>query len=139
MVEAVKPNLTTLADIGSYMKMIVEEPVRIDEDAAAILRETETQMVLRTLLQLIEEGKFSHEDFYSQVMTALRKITGARGKRLFMPVRAALTGTTRGPELDKIFVLLGEQSVKERLKKALNMQGNFSCPSFFLLIQIFSG
>lgn len=126
MVEAVKPNLTTLADIGSYVKMIVEEPVRIDEDAAAVLRETETQMVLRTLLQLIEEGKFSHEDFYSQVMTALRKVTGARGKRLFMPVRAALTGTTRGPELDKIFVLLGEQSVKERLKKALNMQGNFS-------------
>jgi len=120
MVEAVKPNLATLADIVPYMAMLDDEQFQIGEDAAVILREEEAQTVVMALLKLIDDGGFAGEDFYPQMMTKLRAETGVKGKRLFMPVRAAITGTTRGPELDKIFPLLGKQSVLERLKKALS-------------------
>jgi len=119
MVEAVKPNLATLADIGPYMAMLDDEQFQIGGDATAVLREDEAQTVIRKLLKIIDDGAFAGEDFYPQMMTMLRTVTGVKGKRLFMPVRAAITGTTRGPELDKIFPLLGKQSVLERLKKAL--------------------
>ena len=36
------------------------------------------------------------------------------GKALYMPLRAALTGKTRGPELEKVFVLLGKEKVSRR-------------------------
>ncbi len=42
--------------------------------------------------------------------------TGAKGKELFMPIRAALTGKVYGPELDKVFAILGEDAALKRLK-----------------------
>jgi len=120
MVAAVQPNLSVLADIGPYLAMLVKDEFPVEDDAASLLREENSQAVIRALLSLIEEKDFSREDFYPQVMTQLRNATGVKGKKLFMPVRAALTGSTRGPELDKIFSLLGRQSVLARLKKALH-------------------
>ncbi|SEM72655.1 nondiscriminating glutamyl-tRNA synthetase [Syntrophus gentianae] len=120
MVEVVQPNLATMTDIGPYLVMLASEGFPIEEDAASLLQEKDSQAVIRALLPLIEEGDFSREDFYPQVMTRLRNVTGVKGKKLFMPVRAALTGSTRGPELDRIFSLLGRQSVTARLSKALS-------------------
>lgn len=120
MVAAVQPNLAVLADIGPYLAMLVKDEFPVEDDAASLLQEENSQAVIRALLLLIEEKDFSREDFYPQVMTQLRNATGAKGKKLFMPVRAALTGSTRGPELDKIFSLLGRQSVMARLKKAFH-------------------
>lgn len=57
--------------------------------------------------------------FYAKVTRAVREKTGLRGKDLFMPIRSALTGRTRGPELDKIFSLLGKESLLKRVEKAL--------------------
>jgi nondiscriminating glutamyl-tRNA synthetase len=41
--------------------------------------------------------------------------TGAKGKELFMPIRAAITGKINGPELDKVFAILGRDCVLKRL------------------------
>ncbi len=120
MVEVVQPNLATMTDIGPYLAMLASEGFPVEADAASLLREKDSQAVIRALLPLIEEGDFSREDFYPQVMTRLRNVTGVKGKKLFMPVRAALTGSTRGPELDRIFSLLGRHSVTARLSKALS-------------------
>ncbi|OPY13965.1 MAG: Glutamate--tRNA ligase 1 [Syntrophus sp. PtaB.Bin001] len=126
MVDAVKPNLETLADIGSYMAMLADEQIRIGADAASLLREEEARAVIRALLQLLENDALPAEDSYPQLMTTLGKTAGVKGKKLFMPVRAALTGATHGPELDKIFALLGKKSVMKRLKKALALEESFS-------------
>ncbi|OPY87104.1 MAG: Glutamate--tRNA ligase [Syntrophus sp. PtaU1.Bin208] len=120
MVAAVQPNLATMADIGPYLAMFVNEGFPVEDDAVSLLREKDSQALIRALLPLVEDGDFSREDFYPQVMTQLRNVTGVKGKKLFMPVRAALTGSTRGPELDKIFSLLGRTLVTARLKKALS-------------------
>lgn len=45
--------------------------------------------------------------------------TGTKGKQLYMPLRAALTGTTHGPEMDQLWALLGVQRVRRHLESAL--------------------
>ncbi len=45
----------------------------------------------------------------------LRKKTNKKGKDLFMPIRAALTGKTTGPQLDKVFSILGKDVALKRL------------------------
>ena len=52
-------------------------------------------------------------------MVVLAERTGRRGKKLFLPLRAALTGRTRGPELDRCFSVLGRASLRRRLERAL--------------------
>jgi len=42
-----------------------------------------------------------------------------RGKKLFMPVRASITGRTKGPELDRCFAVLGKSSLQHRLNRAI--------------------
>jgi nondiscriminating glutamyl-tRNA synthetase len=53
-------------------------------------------------------------------MKHVKEKTGAKGKELFMPVRAALTGVVHGPELDKVFTILGRDAALRRLKKLFN-------------------
>lgn len=44
---------------------------------------------------------------------------GVRGKKLYMPLRAALTGRTHGPEFARVWRLLGPARVRARLESAL--------------------
>ena len=62
---------------------------------------------------------------------ALQAATGRRGRRLFMPLRAALTGFRtasagdglwrEGPELARVWELLGEQRRGQRLHRAIEL------------------
>jgi len=49
-------------------------------------------------------------------MKYVKEKAGVKGKELFMPVRAALTGEIHGPELDKVFAVLGKEASLRRLK-----------------------
>lgn len=51
----------------------------------------------------------------------LKAASGRKGKELFMPLRAALTGEVHGPELAAVFDLLGQDRVRARLERALEM------------------
>lgn len=48
--------------------------------------------------------------------TALKEVSGQKGKALFMPLRLALTGQAHGPEMSKVVIFLGKDAVKQRLK-----------------------
>ncbi|PHR94508.1 MAG: glutamate--tRNA ligase [Robiginitomaculum sp.] len=55
-------------------------------------------------------------DTWSTWTGALKEATGRKGKSLFLPLRMALTGRGRGPEMDKLLPLLGADHAKARLK-----------------------
>jgi glutamyl-tRNA synthetase len=54
-------------------------------------------------------------DTWSQWTSDLKE-TGRKGKSLFMPLRLALTGQARGPEMGAILKLLGAERAKARLQ-----------------------
>jgi len=56
------------------------------------------------------------EDSWSSWTSHLKETTGRKGKSLFMPLRMALTGRARGPEMTKILLILGAERAKTRLK-----------------------
>lgn len=49
---------------------------------------------------------------------ALKEVSGRGGKKLFMPLRLALTGETHGPELALLLPLMGRDRVAARLRLA---------------------
>ena len=51
---------------------------------------------------------------------ALREISGRKGKALFHPLRLALTGEEKGPELRDLLPLMGRERVAGRLRMAAN-------------------
>jgi nondiscriminating glutamyl-tRNA synthetase len=119
VVDALKDNLVTLADFGGYLDIFVDEKYHISEEATAILKGKTAAAVLKVLRQMLNQNKISDENFYSALINSVRKETGLKAKELYMPIRAAITGRTSGPELKKIFSILGKESILRRLDQAV--------------------
>ncbi len=59
---------------------------------------------------------------YAELVRSLRQATGVHGRELFMPLRAALTGETHGPELERIVGLMPPERQLRRLQAAADRQ-----------------
>ena len=55
-------------------------------------------------------------DSWGELTNALKEKTGAKGKKLFMPLRLALTGEERGPEMAALFPLIGAEKARARFR-----------------------
>lgn len=73
----------------------------------------------------IEEFKnFEATKDWKGFLKVLQEKTNTKGKNLYMPIRAALTGVLHGPELIHIFNLLGKEEVLHRFTAAEKHTGN---------------
>ncbi|HRS86222.1 MAG TPA: glutamate--tRNA ligase [Syntrophales bacterium] len=115
VIAAVRDNLTDLAQIGDYLVMFDDGRFRLDEEAAAVLGREGSREVVAALGEAVDR----HGASFGAVMAYVEEKTSRRGRDLFLPVRAALTGRVRGPELERVFDVLGPESVKKRVAKVL--------------------
>ncbi len=119
---SVQGELRKLSDAGRALSIYFDDRFTISEEARAALKNEKARNVAESLfdaLQATEPGGA----LYTQVTRMVRERTGLKGKDLFMPIRAAVTGRTRGPELEKIFSLLGRDSLLKRVNSSLNLIG----------------
>ncbi len=92
-----RENITTLADLKSWWELCRDgaEPLIADEDREFIAE----------AVALLPEGPFDGET-WGKWTSAVKEATGRKGKGLFMPLRKALTGMERGPEMATLLPLL---------------------------------
>jgi len=119
MIEAIRDNLETLADAGEYLRIFDDDRYGICPDAAHLLETGEAKRVLRAAYEALMRMGDDDTGPFEKWIGAVKERTGLKGKAVFMPLRAALTGRVRGPELDRIFALLGRDSLLKRLAKVL--------------------
>ncbi len=118
VVGAVRDDLATLAYIGDRIGIFFDGKYAVSPEAREILRQEDARVVVRRLREAIERSGDRNEGLYRSVTATIRDATGFQGKKLLMPIRAAVTGKTRGPELDRIFSLLSRESLLFRIEKA---------------------
>lgn len=118
MVDAVKDNIKTLSEIGEYMGIFFNDDFDLSDGVLSVIEDTGAVDIIKSLHRaLTREGTVN----YDAVMKSVRDETGATGRSLFMPVRIALTGKTAGPELDKLFTILGNESMIKRTDNILRI------------------
>jgi nondiscriminating glutamyl-tRNA synthetase len=98
--------------------MFVDEKYHVSEEAAEILRGSTAADILKALHEVLAQSEISRKNFYATLINSVREKTGLKAKSLFMPLRAAVTGRTSGPELEKIISILGKESILKRLEQA---------------------
>ena len=98
----VRDNITVLDDIDAWWRIMCDgaEPMVDDEDAEFI------REAMPLLPQEIDG------DTWGQWTSAVKEATGRKGKGLFMPLRKALTGQERGPDMAALLPLL--QTIRAR-------------------------
>lgn len=103
--DQVKANIAALPQLQEWWTLLREPIEPVIEDADFTEKAAE----------LLPEGELSEESWHVMV-DALKSQTGRKGKQLFMPLRLALTGRSDGPELPKVFALLGREKAQKRLR-----------------------
>lgn len=101
---AVRPNLTRLKDVAEWRRLV-------DGPVEPVIEEADYAAEAAALLPAAPLGP----DSWSEWTNAIKEKTGRKGKQLFMPLRLALTGQPRGPEMSELLPLIGAETAKKRL------------------------
>jgi len=119
--EILKENIIILSQAEEYLGIFFDQKFSLEDGARTVLRDPKNRDTLRSILTLLEESSEAGSDEETPLLIQLEKRTGRKGKDLFAPLRAAVTGKTRGPELVKTLPLLGKERIMTRLKMALEL------------------
>ena len=118
IVETVKDELTALADIGEHVALFFDSRYRMTSEAKQVLDSAGAKKVVLAFGEYLDTAAGLPLEIYAAAIKHARESSGIKGRDLFMPVRAALTGKVKGPELEKVFAILGKESAVKRLKQA---------------------
>jgi glutamyl-tRNA synthetase len=118
VVEAIREDMRLLSDAPRLVRDLLGP---VDAGAfAAELPESSDEVFARAAGALEAHRLDSLEDAQSLVgeLRAWAKERGMRSRELLHPLRLALTGRNRGPEMARLFMVLGAQESQERIERA---------------------
>lgn len=86
-----------------------------DDEAVEAISTEDAKRLIDSFLNHLDQVDEIDEEFATSVMKKIQKETGIKGKNLWFPVRAAITGSVHGPELSNAFIIMGKEKIKNRL------------------------
>jgi nondiscriminating glutamyl-tRNA synthetase len=108
------------AEIVEMSELFFQDELVFEEEAKEVLAGEQVPEVMRAFLQEIESLTEFTATQIKAAVKAVQKGTGHKGQKLFMPIRAAVTGQTHGPDLMLAMELLGSEKVKKRVANLLD-------------------
>jgi glutamyl-tRNA synthetase len=98
-----KENITTLKDLEGWWALCRDgaEPLIADEDKEFIAE----------AMTMLPDGPYDATTWGSWT-AAVKEATGRKGKSLFMPLRKAVTGMERGPDMSALLALMEKVRAK---------------------------
>ncbi|MGG3692457.1 glutamate--tRNA ligase [Heyndrickxia ginsengihumi] len=107
------------AEIVELSELFFKDDITYDEEAKTILGEEQVPEVLSALVNELNQLEVFEADEVKQAIKRVQKATGHKGKKLFMPIRIAVSGVSHGPELPSVIELLGKEKVIQRIQKLI--------------------
>ncbi|PCK23555.1 glutamate--tRNA ligase [Bacillus pumilus] len=105
------------AEIVELTELFFKEQIEYNQEAREVLAEEQVPEVMASFAGQLERLESFTPDEIKAAIKAVQKETGHKGKKLFMPIRVAVTGQTHGPELPQSIELLGKETVLNRIKQ----------------------
>lgn len=115
-VDAVRPNVYFPSEVYAWIDILFGNEIEFNADQKALLKEAGESFYI-ALLQAVSD----HGPDLKSILHDLKTNLNVSGKKLFMPVRLALTGQEHGPELLQIVSLLGREKMQQRFDYALEL------------------
>jgi nondiscriminating glutamyl-tRNA synthetase len=118
---AVKDGLAKLSDLRYHVAALEREAPEFEPAAVALLKEPSSRQVVSVAAGLLESSSVGSQEEAKVWLARVGRDAGAKGKDLYMPIRAALTGNLHGPELPLVIDILGKESCLKRLRHAASI------------------
>lgn len=113
-IATIRPNIRFPADAQFWAKRLFGLECVPSEESQGVIAAAGRDFFVHAVAAFAQHGTV-----YQALVEDLRQRTGVKGKNLFMPLRAALTGETHGPELARILLLLPPERIHARLQACL--------------------
>ncbi len=110
----VRDNMLYPQDAARWARVLFDDVLDPEPDATELLATVPGEFFHAAHSTL----NHAHGLNYSDWVAAITETTGRRGRSLYMPLRAALTGTLHGPELAGIFRFMPHARLQQRLIQA---------------------
>ena len=121
LVALYQEQLTCAADIVELTALFFADPLEYEAEAREVLAGETVRPVLEHFRKQVEESDTVDAETMKERIKQVQKDTGCKGKQLFMPIRAAVTGQTHGRDLNQTLELLGKERILKRLDQTLSM------------------
>lgn len=119
LVALYQPQMSYAAEIVELSEQFFKTEVTYDEDAKAVLAEEQVPELMDALKETFNNLEDFKANNIKKAIKEVQKATGIKGKKLFMPIRVATTGETKGPELPNALELLGKDTVLTRIENVI--------------------
>ncbi len=109
--KAVKPNISNPQEGLDWAKVFFSSDYNVEEQAQTAIDGAGHEFYA------IATRIFAEDADFKAAIKAIGKEAGKKGKQLFWPIRAGLTGKVHGPEMSDLSVLLGRDEIIKRCQQ----------------------
>ncbi|SCZ81972.1 glutamate--tRNA ligase [Acidaminobacter hydrogenoformans] len=90
-----------------------------DGETLEMMKQPHVVEMLGVFKDMVEAADQVDAAFSKQVFKEVQAATGIKGKALFMPIRAAISGQLHGPEMVDLMTILGKKRIISRVEDAI--------------------
>ncbi len=116
IIATVQDSLETLSDVKEQAGIFFQKAA-LDSEARQVMEDDSAKVVIDVFSEKLEGIENTDRETFMAILNQVKEETGIKGKKLFMPVRVALTGQIHGPDLAAIFEILGKDESLNRITK----------------------
>lgn len=118
-VSVIRPNIAFPAEALMWANIFYQSEIVIEEADKGYLHDAGEQYFVEA-----EQAVDQYGTDLKSVIAEIKSKLNINGKKLFMPLRLALTGKSYGPELKDVADILGKDKIKQRLGNAFRLAVN---------------
>ena len=121
-----KDRLVLLSDAPELMSFFLQDGLEPYDTAKLVAKKSTAEQSITALtgaLAVFEQGTVRDEAAIEAALRALAEEQGLKAGQLFMPIRVAVTGRTESPGLFETLRVIGDDRVRARVRKAIELLG----------------
>lgn len=120
VVAAVTEYVSYAAQVAEHVDVFFNDEFTFEsEEAKEVLRDPDIPRVMEAFRHRLAALESVDEASVQALLKGITKELKVGGKKVYMPVRIALSGKMHGPDLQKIIALIGRERTLTRLEKTL--------------------
>jgi len=114
IISLIKGNCELLSDIGNFLGIFLNEVNEHDEKTAKLLEQDYSADIIKIAADMLAE--LDESNYAEKLIPGIKEKTENKGKKLFHPIRALITGAMNGPDLELALPLIGFEKIKKRIE-----------------------
>lgn len=117
MVKSIQERMSYVSEVSKLVEFFFNDTVELENDETKeMLKGEQVPALMEAFRKELADIDEVDKEFASTIFKKIQKATGVKGKNLFMPVRAMLTGQLHGPDIMDVIFVLGKERILNKME-----------------------